>query len=105
MPTERRALVRIHGEDKRLRGTIFDETLAATDNGYVVHVATGTYVNPPTCPDGEASEVKDDRKFILHMLMADPEGWASAKNYRPGEKLTPALHARLKMSRDSYPGD
>lgn len=105
VPTERRALVRVHGAEARLRSTIFDDILAMTDSGYVVHVSTGVYVNAPLLPDGEPMEVKDDRKFILHMLAADPEGWASSKHYKLGEKLTPALTARLKMSRDSYPGD
>lgn len=85
--------------DKRKRGTIINDLLGWTDDGFVVHIPTGRLIGPPA----GVSRV-DDAKFVLHMLDQDPEGWESSRSYKFAEKLSPALHERLKKARDSYSG-
>lgn len=107
---EERRLITYLGEDgkpveKRKRGTIVDDVLGWTDDGFTIHIPTGRNIGPGRDASGEFRVIKDDRKFILWMLDQDPEGWASSKSYRMGEDLTPALKQRLVKTRDSYPGD
>lgn len=85
--------------EKRKRGVSYAGILAATDDGFVIHIPTGADVGAP-----KGTKVKDDRKFILHMLDADPKGWEMSKKYKFGERLRPSLKERLKKTRDSYPG-
>lgn len=108
---EERRLVALMGldgkpEEKRKRATVIDKLLAFTDDGYVVHVPTGFFINAPSGPDGaQRPDCVNDRKFILWMLEQDPDGWESSRNYKLGERLTPALATRLNRTRNSYPGD
>lgn len=91
--------------DKRKRGTVVDDLIGWTDDGYTIHIPTGRNIGPGFNPDGSEREVKDDRKFVYWMLDQDPEGWESSRHYKLGEEMTPALKARLVKTRDSYPGD
>jgi hypothetical protein len=92
--------------EKRKRGTVIDGLLGFTDDGYVIHIPTGFFINAPRGADGEYREdCLNDRKYVLWMLDQDPAGWEASRNYRPGERLTQALKDRLVKTRQSYPGD
>lgn len=92
--------------EARKRGTIVDEVLGYTDDGYVVHIPTGRFIGPPEDGFGNPRcEVVNDRKFVLHMLDADPEAWESSRAYEFGAYISPYLRDRLKLVRDTYPGD
>lgn len=110
---EERKLVSIFGEHEgvldilptRKRATVIDSVLAYTDDGFVIHVPTGRNI-PPPMRDGEPTmAIKNDRKFILHMLRADPQAWADSLKLAQRQLPTGDLAARLKATRDSYPGD
>lgn len=109
--SEERKLITHIGDDgrpaeKRKRGTVIDNLLGFTDDGYVVHIPTGFIINAPRGPDGlYRTDCLDDRKYIMWMLGQDREGWESSRNYKLGERLTQALADRLQKTRQSYPGD
>lgn len=104
--TERRALVTMLGPDRkplkqRKRATVIDDIFGITDDGYLIHVPTGHNIDPPK-HQGEYVKVTDDRAFALHMLKADPEGWASTRSFLIGVSFPRDLAERLLKTRDSY---
>jgi len=92
--------------DSRKRGAIVDGLLAYTDDGYVVHMPTGRLIGPPEDAQGNPRmQVDNDQAFIYHMLDADPEAWEQTRSLAFGASVAPEIQVRLKLARDTYPGD
>lgn len=98
--TTTRALIRVHGRDKRSRGSVVDGLIGYTDDGYVHHIPSGLAIGPPP-----GLEVANDAKFVRHLLDADPDAWEATRGLGDGERPPPEVSARLLAARDSYPGD